>query len=297
MPQEPYSLLKRTLVVVAGALGVLILLSASCSYIEPGHVGVKISRTGGGVSTIPLGAGYHFLFPLTTAIIEYPVHMQTVVYARTAHEGSTLNEEVNLNSTEGQPYSCDVSLSFELDPDKVPKLYERFRRPIDEVTHSFVRQTIREVLQELAGHIGIADLLGKEKASMAHEAGVRLQSRLAEYGFVVRQFTVNEVRPPSAIVNAIAEKNAMVQAALRAQNEKQKKEFEAQQTLITADADAKSILLKAEAQAKANELLTKSISPTLVNYIAIQKWNGQLPQVSGGALPFMNISGALGDHR
>jgi len=47
--------------------------------------------------------------------------------------------------------------------------------------------------------------------------------------------------------------------------------------------------LRALSQAKANDALSKSISPILVQYKSIEKWNGILPQVSGGAVPFIDL--------
>ena len=52
---------------------------------------------------------------------------------------------------------------------------------------------------------------------------------------------------------------------------------------------AESILVVAQGQAKANDALSRSISPILVQYKGIEKWNGILPQVSGGAVPFIDL--------
>jgi regulator of protease activity HflC (stomatin/prohibitin superfamily) len=67
------------------------------------------------------------------------------------------------------------------------------------------------------------------------------------------------------------------------------REIEAQQKVATAKGEAESILVVAQGQAKANESLSRSISPILVEYKGIEKWNGILPQVSGGAVPFINL--------
>jgi hypothetical protein len=45
----------------------------------------------------------------------------------------------------------------------------------------------------------------------------------------------------------------------------------------------------AQGQAKANDALSRSITPILVQYKGIEKWNGLLPQVSGGAVPFIGL--------
>jgi len=58
---------------------------------------------------------------------------------------------------------------------------------------------------------------------------------------------------------------------------------EAEKKRIEAEAEADAILAVAEAQAAANEKLSQSINNNLIDYEKIQKWNGQLPTVSGGS--------------
>jgi regulator of protease activity HflC (stomatin/prohibitin superfamily) len=90
-------------------------------------------------------------------------------------------------------------------------------------------------------------------------------------------------------MDAINTKNVMQQQALTAQNELQKNTFQAQGDSIKAAGRAKAITAEAEAQARANELLARSITPTLVQYELSKKWDGKLPQVSGGATPLIQL--------
>jgi regulator of protease activity HflC (stomatin/prohibitin superfamily) len=274
----------------AAVVALVVLTVSSIVFVNPGNVGVLIHRAGGGVDATPLGVGFHFKWPVTQEIVEYPVYMQTLVLTRNDREGNPFNEEINVNSVEGQPISCDVSLSFELDPGKVPFLYSSFRTDIRMITHGYVKQSIRQALQEIVGRTEIVNFLGKQKAEVVRLTQDDVQRRLGTYGFLVKQFTLNEVRAPESIVKAIEAKNTMAQEALRAQNELQKKQFEAQQKIIEAEGDAKSTLTRAKAQAESNQLLAASLTAPLVEYRRIDKWNGQLPQVSGQATPFINLT-------
>ena len=58
---------------------------------------------------------------------------------------------------------------------------------------------------------------------------------------------------------------------------------------IKAAGRAKAILTEASAQARANELLSKSITGTLVQYEMAKRWNGQMPQVTGSAMPMITL--------
>ena len=279
---------KAVLAVGAVVLAVGLALT-SVTYVSPGHVGIVIHRGGGGVDMTPLGPGLHGRNPLLTSIEEYPTFMQTMVLTRASTEGSLTNDEINVNSQEGQPLSVDVSMSFELDPARVPQLYQTFRTDIATIQHGYVKQTIRQALQEVIGSEQIADIIGPKKAEAVGRAQGLVAARLAPYGIIVKQFTLNELRAPETVMQAINTKNVMQQQALTAQNELQKNEFQARGDSIKAAGRAKAITAEAEAQARANTLLAQSLTPALVQSQMVSKWNGQMPQVSGGAMPMIQL--------
>ena len=145
------------------------------------------------------------------------------------------------------------------------------------------------MVQEVIGNEEIAAVIGPKKAEAVNQTTMLLSQRLAQYGIVVKQFTINELRAPPAVIEAINQKNVMQQQALTSQNELQKNTFQAQGDSIKAMGHAKAILAEAEAQAKANRLLSESITPTLVQYEMSKRWNGQLPTVTGGGTPLIQL--------
>lgn len=273
-----------------GGLFILAVASMSATYINPGNVGIVIHKLGGGIDPKPLGPGVHLRNPITTGIEEYPVFMQTLVLTQGTTDGSRQNDEINVNSVEGQPVSLDVSLSFELDPSKTPALYSTFRTDIESIQHGYVKQAIRQALQEVVGSEEIAAILGPKKAETVANAQALISQRLGQYGFIVKQFTINEIRAPGAVMEAINTKNVMQQQALTAQNELQKNTFQAQGDSIKAAGRAMAILAEARAQAEANSLLSQSITPTLVQYEMTKRWDGKMPQVSGSAVPMIQLA-------
>ena len=180
-------------------------------------------------------------------------------------------------------------MSFELVPDKAPFLYTSYRRDIASIQHTYVKQSIRQALQEVIGNEEIAAVIGPKKAEAVARTQQLIAERLAPYGFIVKQFSMNEFRAPPSVIEAINQKNVMQQQALTAQNELQKNTFQAQGDSIKAAGRAKAILTEAEAQARANELLSKSITGTLVQYEMAKRWNGQMPQVTGSAMPMITL--------
>ncbi|HYD53692.1 MAG TPA: prohibitin family protein [Gemmatimonadaceae bacterium] len=281
--------LRRIVMFAAGVIVLVILLPNMITYVNPGFVGIVIHRAGGGVDSRPLGPGLHLRNPLTTGIEEYPVFMQTLVLTRGGTDGSPGNDEINVNSKEGQPVSVDVSMSFELDPNRAPHLYTTFRRDIETIQHTYVKQSIRQALQEVIGGEEIAAVIGPRKAEVVAKAQRLLEQRLSQYAIMVKQFTINELRAPPAVIEAINQKNVMQQQALTAQNELQKNQFQAQGDSIKAAGRAKAITAEAEAQARANQLLSASITANLVQYEMAKRWDGKMPQVTGQTMPMIQL--------
>lgn len=82
---------------------------------------------------------------------------------------------------------------------------------------------------------------------------------------------------PKQVQDAIIAKIEAIQLATQKQNE-----------IVQAEADAKKLVAKAQGEyeaklleAKGNEALSRSITPSLVQYILSEKWNGVSPIYSG----------------
>ena len=103
---------------------------------------------------------------------------------------------------------------------------------------------------------------------------------------------------------SIEDKVTAQQNALKALNDLQRIQYEQQQKIITAEAEAnatitrstaeaQALLIQSEAQAEAIRLIQEQLTqhPEYMQYLVIQQWNGQLPTYLGsGVIPFLNIT-------
>ncbi len=271
------------------ALAVIVPLTF-ITNIDPGHVGVRINKcAGGGVDEVPLGIGYHWQGPCTD-IAKYPTYQQTMVLTKSPAEGSSGDDSITVTSSEGLPISVDVSLSFTLEEGKVPHIYRKFRRDLAHVQVSYMRQTVREALQETFAKYAAQQLYSDKREIARAEVQGILTRRLSPDGFNVTQFTINETRVPQAVTEAINAKVAMIQEAQRAEQEVRKTQAVAAQKIAEAEGEAKARRLRAEAEAYSNQQIAKSLTPALVEYMKLSKWDGKLPQITGGAMPMVNLS-------
>lgn len=290
----------------AVAVGLLLLIvgGVSCAklrVIEPGHVGVSVQRcssTGAGVKPTPIPAGYYWRDLFCEAVIEYPISLQTIVLTRTQTEGSMNDDSITVNSSEGMPINVDTSLSFTLDGAKVPMLYAKYRNDLDHIKHTFIRQTIREALQATYARYSAEQLYSDKREISRAEAQEYLSTKLAPDGFVVTQFTINETRVPDQVRAAINAKVAMIQDAQKTEQETRKIRALAEQKVAAAEGDAKAKRAMADAESYYNRTVAGSVTPALIQYKslevqldAIRKWNGTMPYMTGGAVPFVNVGG------
>jgi len=288
--------MRRYRLIAAGIAGVvvlvvMVLMFSMLTTIHPGHVGVSVKKcSGGGVSPDPIPTGYYWRSLFCEEVVEYPTSVQTLVLAKNAHEGAPIDESITVTSSEGLPVNLDVSLSFTLDPAKVPGIYAKYRNDVEHISHNFIRQTIREGAQTTFAQFTAEQLYSTKREESRIEVQKFLTERLGQEGFVVQQFTINETRVPDAVVQAINAKVAMIQESQKAEAQVRKTEAEAKQRVAQAQGEADAKRLSADAEAYFNKTVAASITPEYVQYKALEKWDGQLPQMMGqGAVPFVNI--------
>lgn len=229
-----------------------------------------------------------FYSPIRSQIVEFPTYVQTVKWTRDLNEGRASNEEMSFNSKEGMNIFSDVSLSYAIDPRRVPDFYVKYRvTDMDQFTHGILRDTVRNSLNEVASTYTVEQIYGEQKTAFLEQVQRRIQAQLDPVGIGIQQFGfIGAPRVPDVIASAITSKAQAIQDAERARNELAKTQAEAAKQVAEAEGEAKSSVTRAQGEAESNRIRQSSISPqllqlrTLENQRAlIDRWNGQLPSV------------------
>jgi regulator of protease activity HflC (stomatin/prohibitin superfamily) len=285
----------------AGAIGVgvLVLLFIFFNYIAAitrigaGYTGVEVLLSGSqrGPSEIPIRTGWVFYSPLRSQIIEFPTYVQTVKWTRDLNEGHAVNEEMSFNSKEGMEIYADVSLSYAIEPRKVPDFYLKYRvSDLEAFTHGILRDIVRNSLNEVASTYTVEQIYGEEKADFLHKVQELIQEKVAPVGVGIQQFGfIGAPRVPDVIAQAITAKAQAIQNAERARNELAETQAQAAKKIAEAEGDAKSDVTRAQGEAEANRIRQSSLTPQLLELrrlenqrALVDKWNGQLPTVESG---------------
>jgi regulator of protease activity HflC (stomatin/prohibitin superfamily) len=187
--------------------------------------------------------------------------------------------------------NADVGISYQLDPTRINKIFQTYRRGVDEITDTFLRNMVRDALVKQASTKPIEYIYGAGKAELMAAVQADVQKQVTDIGIKIDKiYWIGEIRLPQTVIDSINAKNAATQMAQQRQNEVAQARAEAEKKVAEAKGEADSILLKAKAQAQANRELSSSITPELVQYRALDKWDGVLPRMTGNqAVPFINV--------
>lgn len=277
---------KRVLIGAAIIMPILLVWCLFFKMISPGYVGVVVNLFGDekGVEKGELHVGMHWIAPWKT-VYEFPVFEQNNTW-----KGAGEHYAFSFQTSEGMAVAADIGITFHLNPEFVPKIFQKYRLGMEEITEIFVKNHIRDAINKAASKLTIEDLYGSGKEKFFESVESQVRNDLAPIGLEVsRIYLVGRFSFPA---NVIAALNAKIEANQRAQqreNELREAEAEAKKQIAKADGQAKSGLLIAEGQGKANLILSQSITAELISWQAIQKWDGKLPTVTSGAMPFIEV--------
>lgn len=266
---------------------------AACSTVPAGHVGVKVYLLGGdkGVDSEELGTGRYWI-GMNEELYLFPTFMQNYVWTAGVDEGSPNDESLSFQTVEGLTANADIGISYSIDPTKVTEIFQKYRRGVEEITDTFLRNMVRDALVKAASNKPIEYVYGVGKAELIATVQEDVTKQVAPIGIKIDKiYWIGDIRLPDKVITSINEKIGATQKAQQRQNEVAQAKAEADKKIEEARGQAESLLKVAEAQAKANMLLTESLSPELLQYKALEVWDGKLPttMVPGQATPFISV--------
>jgi len=228
----------------------------------------------GSVEKRVMGEGLNFKVPMAERVIKIDVRVQPHPF-----------KEIDAASKEYQMVKLTGMMNFHIDPFYVNNLYQKVgfdfaNKVIDPAFNDFVK--------EVVPNYPITEILPKRE-EIRKRAMTKLGDNLARYHIIIDDIYISNIRFSPGYEKAIEAKQVAQQQVETQRQVLGQREIEAQQKVVTSKGEAESILVVAQGQAKANEVLSRSVSPILVQYKSIEKWNGVLPQVTGGVVPFMEL--------
>lgn len=255
------------------AWGVLALILANWlspfTVIPAGHRGVV--TTFGKVNETVLGEGIHLIIPVVNTVHKIDVRIQK-------GEGSGEAASKDL-----QTIHTTVALNYHLKPDRAAITF-RDIGGLREVEERIILPSTQEAVKAITARYTAEELIAKRE-EVRNNIKSFLVDRLGRHGLLVDEFSVTNFDFSKSFNEAIEAKTTAEQLKLKAERDLQRIRVEAEQKVAQAKAEAESLRLQKQ-----------EITPELIKLreieaqrMAIDKWNGVLPNVTGGAVPFVNV--------
>ncbi|AGA69282.1 membrane protease subunit, stomatin/prohibitin [Desulfitobacterium dichloroeliminans LMG P-21439] len=253
-----------------GIVLVLLVILALDAFVivNAGQRGIVLQL--GAVRPVVLTEGLHFKIPFIQSVIPVDVRVQKSQSDQTAA------------SKDLQIVTTTVAVNFHLEPNQVNSLYQSVGLSYGE---RIVDPAIGEAVKAITAQYTAEELISK-RSEVSAKIKETLSSKLATYYMILDEINITEFKFSVEFNNAIEQKQIAEQQALKANLDLQRIEIEAKQKIEQAKAEAESLRLQKQ-----------EVTPELVKLReieaemkAIEKWDGKLPNVTGGAVPFIDVN-------
>ncbi len=217
---------------------------------------------------------------ISSGVIEDGLHVK-IPFIQTVKKVNV--QQKKFDGTENS-YTRDVQTSevqYTINYDLVRENVNNLIRNVGDDYHNrIVVPFIRSAMKQAFGNFAATEIV-ENRDAVRREIESMLRRTLDSNYFVNIQFQLVNIDFDDDFENAIKEKQVAEQQALKAKNVTIQIEEQAKQTKIRAEADAEAIRIKAKALES---------NPKLVEYEAVQKWDGKMPQyMMGNSLPLINL--------
>ena len=261
------------------AIGIMVALLLLCILLWGTFVIVPAGSRGvvlwwGSVEKRVMDEGLNFKVPMAETVMKVDVRVQPHPF-----------REIDASSKEYQNVKMTGMMNFHIDPAFVNDLYQKVGL---DFADKVIDPAFNDFVKEVVPTYPIGEILPKRE-EIRQTAMKKLGNNLARYHIIVDDIYFANIRFSPEYEKAIEAKQVAQQQVETQKQILAQREIEAHQKVATAKGEAESILVVAQEQAKANEILGHSLTSILVSYKSIERWNGVLPQVSGGAVPFIEI--------
>ena len=252
--------------IVAIALLLFIVISASVVIVGPGQRGILLNF--GAVQPIAWGEGLHFKIPGYQSVVQMDVRIQRIETPAAAA------------SKDLQDVSSKIVVNYNIIPDKAAQLYQSIGMGYQE---RVIDPASQEAVKAVTARYTAAELI-TNREKVRSEIKETLKSRMLEYNIFVVDVSITDFQFSAQFNQAVENKNAAEQLALKAKLDLDRVKIEAQQKITQAQAEAEALRL--QRQNITAELVELRRIEAMQE--AIRKWNGVMPNVTGGALPFID---------
>jgi regulator of protease activity HflC (stomatin/prohibitin superfamily) len=296
------------------AIGFALFVLKPFTIINSGEVGIKVNT--GKFESEALPAGLHFYIPVLQKIIPVNTRIRLITYSNVStgalgdtyrgfEGGLRRNPAITVLDKRGLTVNIDLAVQYRLKAESAPATIEKWGSSWEE---KIINSKVREVVRDVVGRYTAEQLpeMRNEIASAIETKVKQSVDSLPNQPVILASVELRTINLPEKIKDQIERVQIAKQDVTIAEQEKEKAKQQAQRAAevargeaernrIEAQGEADKIRIEAEEQAKANELISRSLTPQLLQLEQIKtqgKFNEAL-RVNKNAQIFLTPGGAV----
>jgi regulator of protease activity HflC (stomatin/prohibitin superfamily) len=254
---------------------IIVILSESVVIVQAGHRGVVLYV--GAVENRVLGEGLHFIVPFAEQVVQLEV--RTLKFQADASAASNDLQEV----------ATVIALNYHIDPNDANIIYQQLGA---DYADRIIAPTIQESVKASVAKFNAEELITKRETAKAVIAQA-IRNTLSARNIFVETVFITDFKFSQAFATQIEQKVVAFQKYLTEQNNLRAIQVVANQTVVQAQAQARSNVARAEGESQAIKIITDQLrqDPQYLQWQSINRWNGQMPYSLGssGATPFFQL--------
>ena len=265
---ETNSLIKP--LIPLGLVVIILLVFQPVFMVGPGERGIVTHF--GAVDSAPFNEGIHLVLPIRDRVTILDVKVQK-------HEVPAKGSTKDL-----QDLKAIFAVNFALRPDIIAQTFQQ-QGNLGAIVERIVAPQTQEAFKTAVAQFTAEESIVK-RPQLKDSFDTILSDRLNKYGVEVYDTSVVDIQFSREFAQAVESKQVAEQEAQRAVYIAEKAEQEAQGRIN-----------QAKGEAEAQRLLQESLDAEILRKqeldnqrLAIKAWDGHLPGVNSGAVPFLNLS-------
>lgn len=256
-----------------GAVITILLLQAFV-IVGAGQRGVVFNRISG-VEEVVFDEGFNFKIPFVQKVIKMEVRTQKIEVA-----ASSASKDL-------QEVTTTIALNFHLSPEETNNLYQEIGKAYRE---RIIDPAIQEGVKAVTARFTAEELITK-RSEVRDQTKEFLRLKLSKSFLIVDDFNIVDFKFSDQFNLAIEAKVTAEQQALKAERDLDRIRVEAQQVEAAAIGIQKQKIAESLGEAEAIRVIEQQLSksPQYIEWLKVTKWDGHLPKVTGGVVPFIDV--------
>jgi regulator of protease activity HflC (stomatin/prohibitin superfamily) len=278
MPSLPGVNKVRVAGVVIAIVIIIFVVTQSVVTVQAGYRGVVLYL--GAVEDRVLGEGVHFVTPFVEQLVQMEIRTQK------------FEAEASAASKDLQEVHTVIALNYRIDPQQVNKIFQLLGVNYQD---RVISPTIQESVKSSVAKFNAEELITKRETAKTVISDA-IRNTLASNNIDTQNVFITDFQFSQSFADQIEQKVVAFQKFLTEQNNLRTVQVVANQTVVQAEATARSNVAKADGEAQAINIITEQLrsSPEYLQWQAINRWNGQLPYAlggegGGGGIPFFQL--------